>query len=107
MLALYMRIFGITATYRVGCYIGMLFMTLFLAGSILFYCLICIPLDAEWDPTVPAICGNQLAGWQATGIINVITNAIIVSIPIPSILKLRLSTKQKVSLLIIFSFGYT
>ena len=76
-------------------------------GSLLFFCLNCRPIQANWDHTIEdAKCGNQRAGWLGTGVANIITDVIILSLPMPSVWDLQLPTRTKVAVLGVFGLGF-
>lgn len=59
------------------------------------------------DLTLPdGHCGNQSAVFAVYGITNVITDIIVLSMPIPSLLKLKMAFWKKCSLLATFAVGY-
>ena len=67
--------------------------------------LVCIPVAAFWDPTVDGFCLNSEAIWYVMAGVNVVTDFIVFSMPIPVISSLHLPPKQKALLLIVFTLG--
>ena len=65
----------------------------------------CIPLAHYWDPEVPGTCANQLAFVIAMGIVTVITDFIVLALPIFPLLRLQVSKTRRVQLIIVFLFG--
>lgn len=98
LLLFYMRIF-VHKSLRMAAYALMVITTLFCIGSLLFSFLNCRPLTAS-------VCGNQYAGWLSTGIINLITDIAILSLPIPSVWHLQLPRVTKIALTIVFGIGF-
>ncbi|KAK4129049.1 hypothetical protein N657DRAFT_51133 [Parathielavia appendiculata] len=65
----------------------------------------CIPLAAVWDKTIDGKCidmnvkvGNSYA--------HIITDFIIFALPIPFVIRLKLSMRQKIGLMVVFCVGF-
>ncbi|KAK4122086.1 hypothetical protein N657DRAFT_681907 [Parathielavia appendiculata] len=67
--------------------------------------LVCIPVDAFWNPDVPGFCLDNGTIWYVMAGVNVFTDFAVFSMPIPVISSLHLPTKQKAMLLIVFTLG--
>jgi hypothetical protein len=67
--------------------------------------LVCIPVAAFWDPTVDGFCLNSEAIWYVMAGVNVVTDFIVFSMPIPVISTLHLPPKQKALLMVVFLLG--
>lgn len=66
----------------------------------------CSPIRAGWDITIlDAKCINRSALFQSTAILGVVTDVLIILIPIPMIIKLHMSRAKKVGLLLMFTVG--
>lgn len=68
----------------------------------------CYPVRKSWDISFPASegrCLNVVALYLATAIANIITDAILMVIPIPLILSLNMPKLQKPGVLVVFMFG--
>ncbi|KAH8671660.1 hypothetical protein BX600DRAFT_434758 [Xylariales sp. PMI_506] len=77
-------------------------------GQILFVILSCNPISVIWNPTEPATCtplSLQQQIWMAS-IGNVITDVVILVLPIPVVWALKLSMAQKWALVGLFSLGF-
>jgi hypothetical protein len=86
--------------------------TLFVcAGSYtaIFFSLIfaCKPIAASWDPLLlaTATCVNRGAIYIATAVIGIVTDVMLIAIPIPTIWGLQMPTKQKIGLTVMFGVG--
>ncbi|KAF1845270.1 uncharacterized protein K460DRAFT_376726 [Cucurbitaria berberidis CBS 394.84] len=99
----YQRVFK-TKRFQIACWtvvaivIGYTMSSLF---SCIFYC---IPLRSFWTRE-PARCVNQHAMWFAIAAINILTDFIIIILPMPVIRSLRLGRRQKTALTAIFAVG--
>ena len=67
--------------------------------------LMCRPISFNWDFSQKGTCGNILAGCVTGAVINVITDLVILILPLIVIWGLGIPTKSKLSLSIIFSLG--
>lgn len=68
--------------------------------------LICRPLAMFWDPfTVKGTCGNQIAFQEWMGIHNLISDVVVVVMPMPLLWKLKMPIKKKIGLSLIFAMG--
>jgi hypothetical protein len=80
-----------------GAYTGIFFSLIFA----------CKPLAASWDPMLlpTAICVNRGAIYIATAVMGIVTDVMLMAIPIPTIWGLQMPTKQKIGLTAIFAVG--
>ncbi|KAL7800067.1 hypothetical protein V8C37DRAFT_3685 [Trichoderma ceciliae] len=66
----------------------------------------CTPIAFGWDPTIPGgFCVNYGALVLVAGICNIITDFVILAMPIPLVLKLNLSPQRKRMVIFIFAMG--
>lgn len=63
-----------------------IFLTLATVGFTLANLLLCIPITKNWDRSVEGYCGNRIALDRATGIYSIITDILILILPIKSLL---------------------
>lgn len=68
--------------------------------------LVCTPVVAFWDRSVEGTCLNQLAIWYVMASVNLVTDFIIFSMPLPVIKSLQLPRKQKLMLTFVFCLGF-
>lgn len=67
---------------------------------------ICQPVAMNWDPATPGgTCGNQLAGFAAVGILDLITDGALLLLPVPMVIRLQMRWQHKIALLAIFGAG--
>lgn len=67
---------------------------------------ICQPVAMNWDSNTPGgVCGNQLAGFAAVGILDLITDGALLLLPAPMVIRLQMRWQHKVALLAIFGAG--
>ncbi|OJD40269.1 uncharacterized protein BKCO1_1000614 [Diplodia corticola] len=65
----------------------------------------CVPVARYWDKRIPGKCINGADTFLANACMNILTDFIIIGIPIPSLLKLQVSTAKKIGLMFAFSLG--
>lgn len=74
-------------------------------ANIIAVLLICRPLARNWDFTLPGTCGSQPAFYFAMGLINLITDAMIIVLPMPYLYNLRLTWREKLAAMALLSIG--
>ena len=65
----------------------------------------CIPFAALWDPTVPARCINLDDVILVCSSFNIATDVAILCVPMPELWNLKVTTRQKIQLSVIFLLG--
>lgn len=74
--------------------------------TVLIGILICQPVAMNWNQLTPGgRCGNQNAAFSAVGYIDLLSDLIILVLPIPIVLKLQLPMANKIGLSAIFGAG--
>lgn len=68
--------------------------------------LVCSPVASFWDTSVPGKCLNELAIWYVMASINLVTDFITFSLPLPVIKSLQLPKRQKYLLMGVFCLGF-
>ncbi|KKY36501.1 putative integral membrane protein [Diaporthe ampelina] len=91
--------FEIVTWIIIGLQAGWLVMT------VLIGFLICRPIQKNWDPTAEGTCGNQIAGYTAVSVVNVIIDVLMLLLPLPMVYRLQTRPGYKVGLFAIFSIG--
>ncbi|GKT41711.1 satratoxin biosynthesis SC1 cluster protein 4 [Colletotrichum spaethianum] len=66
----------------------------------------CVPLEGFWDHRVPAKCFGQQVLFYVFGACSIVTDIIILLLPLPALFKLQIPRSQKLYLLAIFSLGF-
>lgn len=67
------------------------FIALWALGTIMAGCLICRPFAMNWDQTIPGgHCGNQVLSFTVTGILNLVTDLMVLTLPLPYLYKLQM-----------------
>jgi hypothetical protein len=74
-------------------------------ANIIAVLLICRPFAKNWDFTLPGTCGSQPAFYFATGLVNLIADAMIIVLPMPYVHNLRLAWRKKLAAMALLSIG--
>lgn len=106
LLILYIKVFPIsrlTTVSKLTCTtVGLL-----AVSGVLCTLLICQPIQSNWDLTLPGRhCGSQKTMFGVYGVMNLITDVMVLGLPIPSLLGLKLPTLRKVGLVTTFAVGF-
>ena len=67
--------------------------------------LLCRPLAYNWDTSIKGTCGQRNTVYVSAGVLNLVTDFMVMSLPIPHILKLQLAWRRKLGLILMFSLG--
>ncbi|EFX05199.1 integral membrane protein [Grosmannia clavigera kw1407] len=84
VLLFYLRVF-VTPAMKLAAKLTLAFVVLWTVGNIMQVFLICRPFAATYDTDVPGTCGNQVASFIAIGCFNIVTDVIIIILPIPTV----------------------
>ncbi|KAI4725042.1 hypothetical protein E4T49_07178 [Aureobasidium sp. EXF-10728] len=100
----YMRIFKDKTIQRV--IIGMMvFVAAYGTWSVVGSLLLCVPVHYFWDGLSAAHCMNFKAKWFSDATINIITDLILLSMPMPFLRGLNLPYRSKAGLIGVFALG--
>ena len=83
------------------------FLVLFLFAQVLSVIFQCSPVAALWDPAAypGAQCINYTPALILLAVLNIVTDLLILSFPLPILWKLKVSSSQKWRLIAMFSLG--
>ena len=66
----------------------------------------CVPISYSWDVTIPGgHCANRDAGYLVVGVIDAVTDFMILILPLPVMWSLQVSRVKQMSLIVIFSIA--
>jgi hypothetical protein len=89
-----------------GSYVTMSIIVAWTIGTILAGCLICQPIEFNWDKTIPGgSCGDQVMSFTISGVINVITDVMVLLLPMHALYHLQMATYKRVTLVTVFGLG--
>lgn len=101
----YMRVFVGTMIQRI-CRITLVVVIIYGLWTFWSAVFTCFPVAKFWDKTIKTgYCINFTALWFTNASINIVTDLIVFSLPMPVIRSLNLPKKQKIGLMLIFAVG--
>lgn len=101
---LYQRIF-VTKKFQIASYIVMGVVVSWSIGGVGATIFQCVPIAGAWDKSVKATCINSDIFWVAYAVMNILTDVMVLALPIAPIMQLQLSPRSKVMLCAIFLMG--
>lgn len=101
----YFRIFGKKKSFRISTFTVMTIVWLWAISVVLETFLLCRPLEYNWNTTIDGVCGERNATYVVAGTLNLVTDLMVMALPIPHIWKLQLSIPKKLALSLIFCMG--
>ncbi|KAI9045551.1 uncharacterized protein KD926_007967 [Aspergillus affinis] len=104
MILLYKRLFP-THRYQIILHITLACVVisgLWMVFSAIFFC---VPVHAFWDPSAPQHCLPKSVVWSLNASIQIVSDLIIVVLPMPVLTQLRLPKRQKTALIVVFALG--
>lgn len=106
ILLFYVRLFGSAPSFVRTVHIVMTVIFCWMVSIFLETFLLCRPLAYNWDTTVAGgVCGNRNAAYIIAGSLNVVTDLIVMLLPMPNIWKLQMPVSQRFGLVGIFGIG--
>ena len=68
--------------------------------------MICHPFAYNWDKTIlGGSCGDQITSFTVTGIIDLITDVMVLLLPVHPLYQLQMATYKRVALVTVFGLG--
>ncbi|KAK3331259.1 hypothetical protein B0H66DRAFT_94015 [Apodospora peruviana] len=85
---------------------AIVFIAVWVAAVIITGCAICRPFAMNWDQTIPGgHCGDQVLSFTVTGILNLLTDVMVLVLPLPYLARLQMRLYKKLVLIGVFSIG--
>lgn len=97
--------FGHSTTFRFLAWVAMGLSVCWALYTALIGFLICHPVQSAWDPTIPATCGNHTMAYSAVAIFDIITDVMIVGLPVKFVAQLQVRKAHKIALYGVFCAG--
>ncbi|KAL2815473.1 hypothetical protein BJX63DRAFT_442019 [Aspergillus granulosus] len=104
MVLLYMRLFS-TRTYQIVLWVLLLLIVCSGLWMVIGTLLICIPVQAFWDPSIPHTCLSREVVWFLNAALQIVGDLALVLVPMPQLIKLRIPRRQKACVMLIFALG--
>jgi uncharacterized membrane protein len=98
VLILYLRIL-IQPWLRIGCWVTMAVLILACILNVFTFGFQCNPIEAAWDPALQAIYCNDINGHLTySPISNIVTDIVMLFLPLPLVVKLKAPRSVKIGL---------
>ena len=102
----YITIFRSNKTFLVVAYVVMFFVMALGVTIVVSDLSMCRPLSLEWDLHHPGACNNRREFTIAFNSCNIATDIIIFFLPMPLVWGLRMGTRRKIEVTVIFALGW-
>ncbi|KAF7167865.1 hypothetical protein CNMCM6106_003259 [Aspergillus hiratsukae] len=107
MILLYMRLFAATnKRFRILLIFFLVFLIIVGLWTFFSTILICLPVRGFWDHSVPSTCRSLAVVWCLNAALQIVTDLVVVTTPIPTLARLRLPHRQKVAVILVFALGF-
>ena len=105
IIVMYLRIFT-NRLDRIVCWLMGALMIANFVGSMVAGFVVCIPFEFLWDRTIPdGRCINIIACYRWASFMNILTDVVMLILPLPMIWKMQSSKKVKIGPTITFATG--
>lgn len=104
IILLYRRIFPVASLHKV-IYCITAYIIIWQVFQTLDSIFACIPVSGYWDHTIRAKCRNELVDIIIGGVQNIVTDVIILCLPLPILWTLQTSKQNKIQLTGLFTLG--
>ncbi|KAK8130954.1 Satratoxin biosynthesis SC1 cluster protein 4 [Apiospora sp. TS-2023a] len=99
------RIF-FTRGFRIAAYLAMFFAFCWTLMPILAALLVCSPVEFNWNKKVPGgRCGDKQVTYALVGVVDLVSDLLILVLPMRMVFKLQIKTAHKVAIASIFGFS--
>ncbi|KAG5983498.1 hypothetical protein E4U55_008020 [Claviceps digitariae] len=105
LLLMYYRIFRHQYFKKMAWVVGAFVWAWVICITFLFI-FICVPVQKLWYPQIPGHCIHQVGTWMSNAASTILTDLVILIMPMPEIWKLQLRKAEKIGLTLAFSLGF-
>jgi hypothetical protein len=104
ILVIFYRIFA-PGIIRICTIILMAYMVLFVISQSIAAAVECRPLTYSWDKTIKGTCINLFLFYKLSGILNIVGDAALMVLPLPTVWNLHASRAKRVGIVLVFLSG--
>ncbi|KAH6974392.1 hypothetical protein BKA56DRAFT_675831 [Ilyonectria sp. MPI-CAGE-AT-0026] len=101
---LYLRLF-VSKDFRMACFVVMGIIVAWSIGGVGATIWQCIPIEASWNKNIDGNCIDSNKFWIAYAVMNILTDVMVLVLPIPSIMRLQMSMRDRLLLCCVFLLG--
>ncbi|KAI9037982.1 uncharacterized protein KD926_011414 [Aspergillus affinis] len=105
ILLMYYRIFRF-GYFKTWAYIIGAFIICWVICITFLFVFICVPVQKLWYPYLEGHCINQVGTWIANAVSTIVTDLIILALPLPQIWSLQLRSSEKMAVTLAFGLGF-
>ena len=107
ILLLYRRVFSAfrKSAFDLAIRIFIAILVLFYVATFFVKIWLCVPRARIWDKSIPGTCLDTPSVLNTNGVVNVVTDTIILLIPAKAVWNLQLDKKRKAGVILVFSVG--
>lgn len=105
ILLMYYRIFHFAYFRKMAYGIGAFIIAWVICITFLFI-FICVPVQKLWYPDLPGHCISQVGTWIANAASTIISDLVILLLPLPQVWSLQLRLTEKLAVTVAFSLGF-
>ncbi|KAI1805957.1 hypothetical protein F4811DRAFT_195202 [Daldinia bambusicola] len=107
ILLMYYRIFSVSTAFRYQLFVAVSLVIGWWVGCTVATLTNCIPLEWSWNNSLadPRYCFDYNVFWMASGACEIFLDVLILTLPISTVVRMRLSTQRKITISIIFLLG--
>jgi hypothetical protein len=103
IIGFYNRVFSFrTPWFKWSCIIVIIGVVAWWAASVFVNVFACYPIQGYWDFQIDSVCNDPIKYYLGQGSANIITDGIIMALPLPMIWHLHISKLQKLALFAVF-----
>lgn len=105
ILLFYLRVFEFERYIQLTAKITIAVIAMWASSTIIAGCLICVPFAMNWSSVPGGHCGNQVVSFILTGTINLITDLVVLVLPLRALHNLQMPKFKKIVIITVFSLG--
>lgn len=91
--------------YRVSCWALLTLVSLFAVSTIIAGIFQCVPVDKAWHKKKPGHCYPLVNAWYANAIFSIITDCVILALPMRMVYQMKRDVREKALLFMVFGLG--
>lgn len=95
------RIFSVPG-FRIAAYVVMACSGAWMLQTMLVPIFLCAPISYQWDPTVDGACGSSVVAFTSVSVMDIITDALVLLLPLRPLARLQIQRAYKIALLVVF-----
>ena len=91
--------------YRVSYWALLTLVSLFAVSTIIAGIFQCIPVEKAWHKNKPGYCYPLVNAWYANAIFSIVTDCVILALPMRMVYQLQRDAREKALLFMVFGLG--